>query len=588
MRSPRAWSYVTYLASAVLLGACPPATATTTDSDPTTDAQLQTTSSTGDCPVGDLGCDCTQGGGCNPGLACSPDQKCVGDDVTTTEGPTSQTTSTTDEPSTTVDVDTSTTAPPVPCDSADGNPNLDCQAIDPNQPYCSDAQVCGGCTVLPADGCAIIDASKPICNPEDGQCVACTLDDDSLCGGATPACNPANNTCEGCFEHSHCPDTACDILKRECFPSDRVVYIRHGSSQNPDHKCTDKVWQGGTMDAPYCNANLAIAHAQYEGPSSGWTFKFLETFDFTTVHGSISATFNETPAEPISYAFVHVGEYTQENASQHQHTQLRSTDAVINVGANVTAYVNNFGIYNVANQGDNGVGVVCQPDANVFLDDSFIRETRGSGIRSFGCDVYLRRSSVYKGKTEGVELNCAEQHCELHMVNSYISDNQHFQGNGGGGIVAENATLDINFSTILGNNAEVDLNDPMMYGDSIHCIGEDVDGLVRNSVIGRKPMGNMLSIKCTSELKVETSLIDSDEFKEGNNKKAGETILGYFQGNSITGAKPINPEPPEGTMEDLKLAIWKKGDPQVDFDKEARPAKDMQPEAVGADVFPGP
>ncbi|MBZ5716057.1 hypothetical protein [Nannocystis pusilla] len=596
MRSPRAWSYVTYLASALaLLGACPPSTATTTDGDPTTDAQTQSTETAGDCPIGDLGCPCTQGGGCNPGLMCSPDQTCIGDDPTTTDGPTSltSTSSTGGESSTTIE-ETSTTAPPVPCDPADGNPNPDCMAIDADQPYCSDSLVCGGCTVLPPDGCAIIDPSTPLCNPEDGKCVECTLDDASLCGGATPACNPATNACEGCFEHSHCPETACDILKRECFPSDRIMYIRHGSSQAMPPHCTDTVPLGGTEEAPYCNANLAIAHAQSEGPSSGWTFKFLEAAIFNSFHGSITAPSVQVD-EPISYAFVHVGEYSQENASQHQHTQLQSSNPVINIGANITAYVDNFAVYSVA-QSDNGVGVLCQSNSTVFLDDSFIRGTRGAGIRSFGCDLYLRRSSVYSSKTEGVELNCAEQHCELHMVNSYLTDNQHFQGDGGGGIVAENATLDINFSAILGNNAEVDANDPAARGDSIHCIGDNVGGMIRNSVIGRKPMGNMSSIKCDIQmLTVKTSLIDSDEFKDGNSKKAGETILQYFQDNLITGARPIDPDPGDTQEEkdqldpsDLDLAMWEKGDPQVDFDGDPRQAKHMQPEPVGADVLAKP
>ncbi len=29
------------------------------------------------CPVGALGCDCTQGGGCDPGLVCGPNRSCA-------------------------------------------------------------------------------------------------------------------------------------------------------------------------------------------------------------------------------------------------------------------------------------------------------------------------------------------------------------------------------------------------------------------------------------------------------------------------------------------------------------------------------
>ncbi|PCC66535.1 right-handed parallel beta-helix repeat-containing protein [Nannocystis exedens] len=584
MRSPRAWSYVTYLASTFVLGACPTSPAATdTDSDPTTGGQVQTTStSSDDCPIGDLGCACTQGGACNEGLSCSPDNKCEPAEQTTTSesGPDETTATTTVEPGTTAS-DTSTTGPVTPCNPDDGQPNVECMDIDPQQPFCSDAGVCGGCTVLPPDGCAIVDPDKPICNPDDGQCVACTVDDQSLCTGATPACNPVNNTCEGCFEHSHCPDTACDILKRECFPIDQVIYVRHGTEGQQE--CTNKVPQGGYEQAPYCNANLAIEHAQWEGPTSGWTFKFLDT-DAATFHGDIHIPSVDV-GEPISYAFVHEGSFPQQELSQLQYTRLQSNGAVMTVGANVVAYVNNFSIYSISNQDDNAVGIGCLQNSSVFLDDSYIRDTRGSGIRSFGCDVYLRRSSIYKSRTEGVELNCAEQHCELHMINSYISDNQHVQSDGGGGIFAENATLDIVFSGILGNNAEVDLNDMFARGDSIHCVGDTVDGLIRNSVIGRKQMGNAMSIKCTAKLTFQKTLLDSEEFKMGNHKKASEDILQYFNTNTITGAKPINPEPPMGSPEDLALAIWTKGDPRVDFDGQARTAKDNQIDYVGADVM---
>lgn len=585
MRSPLAWSYVTYLASStVLLGACPPPSATTSaDSEDSTTSQLQSSGSTDECPIGDVGCPCTQGGACNAGLVCSPDHRCVSDDVTTTDGPTG--TTTTDEPSTTMaDPTSATTEPTAPCDPGDGQPNPDCLALDPSKPYCSDAKVCGDCTVLPADGCAQIDPSAPICNPEDGKCVACTIDDDSLCTGATPACNPVTNTCEGCFEHSHCPDSACDVLKRECFPTDQVIYVRLGVTGDPSNPCTDAVGAGDYQDLPYCNANLALEHVKGEAKQSGWTFLFVETKWFNSFHGSIAVP--SAPANsPVSYAFVHVGDYSQEDASQHQHTRLQSAGPVFTVGENVTAYIHNFGLYSVNVQGDNGVGVSCSKNSTVFLDDSFIRDTRGAGIRSFGCDIWLRRSSVYQSKTEGVELNCAEKHCTLHMVNSHISENKHFQGQGGGGIVAENATLDIVFSTLLGNNAEVDPNDMYAFGDSIHCVGDQVDGLIRNSVIGRKQMGNAQSIKCGPELKVEYSLVDSEEFAVGNSKKAGEDILGYFLLNTITGARPINPKPvPKGaSVADLQIAVWQKGDPQVDYDREARPAKHGGPDFVGAD-----
>ncbi|MDC0719486.1 right-handed parallel beta-helix repeat-containing protein [Nannocystis bainbridge] len=585
MRSPRAWSYVTYLASLFALGACPVSPAATeTDSDSTTaGSQAQTTGTTENCPVGDLGCPCTQGGACNDGLECSPSQTCVtrGDDTTTENGP-DGTSTTTVEPATTTSETSSTTGPATPCDPGGEQPSDDCKGISADKPYCSEGGVCGDCSVLPADGCAAIDPSKPLCNADDGQCVACTIDDQSLCSGATPACNPATNACEGCFEHSHCPDTACDVLKRECFPIDKVLYIRHGIEAKGD--CTNNMKQGGYEQAPFCNANVALERAQSEGATSGWTFKFLESEEFSSYHGDITIPSVDVN-EPVSYAFVHVGEFAQEDLSAQRHTRWQSNGAVMTVGANVVAYVNNFAIYSVSNQDDNAVGIGCLQNSSVFIDDSYIRDTRGSGIRSFGCDVYMRRSSIFKSRTEGIELNCADQACELHMSNSYITESQHVQGDGGGGIVADNATLDISFSGILANNAEVDPMDMTARGDSIHCVNDNVDGVIRNSAIGRKQMGNVLSVKCSAMLSITNSLIDSDEFKIGNNKKAGEDILGYFLANGVTGARPLNPQPPMGLPKDLEFAVWKKGDPVVDYDGQPRPAKVNQKDFVGADIM---
>lgn len=591
MRSPRAWSYVTYLCLASALAGCP---ATPNASDTATDTATSTqtgtsTMTTGECPIGSVGCPCTNGGVCDPGLVCAQDKTCV-DASGTTEPSTGTSTGTTDVTSSSTDP-VSTTGPATPCDPADGQPNLDCMQIDPNQPYCADAGVCGGCTVLPVEGCAQLDPSKPICNPDNGKCVACTADDDDLCTGDTPACNTATNECEGCYEHSHCPETACDILKRECFPLDKVLYVRNGLAQ--DGECTEALLQGGTIDDPYCSANHAINHAQNkEGPTSGWTFKFLET-NAAFYHGSVTAPSidDNDVTEPVSYAFVHVGPGTQQDAASYYHSRFQAIEPVFTVGTNIVAYIHNFGLYSLNVQSDGGVGVACLPGSTVWLDDSYIRDARGPGVRSLGCDVYLRRSSIYKGKTEGIELNCEQEHCELHMFNSYISENLYFQGNGGGGIRAENATLDILYSTIIGNNNEVDPNDMTANGDAIHCVGDLVDGQIRNSVIARKQMGNLYSIKCDpAKLSVQNSLIDTDLFVAGNHKKDGESILGFFHENTITGARPINGKKVELDNPDnldllATLAVWLNGDPRADFDGEPRAAKDGESDWVGADVY---
>src|SRR5262249_23543699 len=140
-----------------------------------------------------------------------------------------------------------------------------------------------------------------------------------------------------------------------------------------------------------------------------------------------------------------------------------------------------------------------------------------------------------------IELNCADQHCELHMLNSYVSNNSFYQTKGGGGIRAENATLDIQYSSILGNNNEVGMDPMNPVGDSIDCVGDQVAGVIRNSAIARQPMGNLLSINCDpAKLMISGTLLDSDVFAPGNHKTDSETILGLFLTNLITGARPVD------------------------------------------------
>lgn len=462
------------------------------------------------------------------------------------------------------------TGTPTACNPADGQPNLDCMQIDPSQPFCAEAGVCGGCTVLaPADGCMAIDANKPVCNPDDGQCVQCTPTEAGLCGGNKPACNPDSNACEGCFDQSHCPETACDVIARKCFPIDKVLHVRLGlPGQDP---CTDKIGQGGSPDAPYCFVSDAIEHARLD-ESSGWTFKFMKT-DFIDAPQPAFDVLETT--NPVSYAFIH-----EPGSMLEPHTRFVTSGTAVTVGKNVTAYFNNFSFIIVNPQSDQASGVFCQGGARVVLDTSYIWGARGPGIRSFDCEVFLRSSVVWDGWTEGVEI--ADN--KLHMVNSYISDNRFFVGKGGGGVSAANSALDIVYSTILNNN-----NEAMLGGDSIHCVDDKVVGEVRNSVIARKSMGNnpSISLSCAAGgLKVSSSVIDSEEFKLGNTKLAGEDILDFFLLEKSTGAYKvstvINPDAPS-VLHDK--AVWQPMDVRIDFDGNSRMAKAGQSDYAGADVY---
>ena len=569
MRSRRLAFCTAYLLGhSLLLTACPP-TPSETSSDASSGAQTDTSSTTSMCTIGSVNCPCTQGGACDPGLVCSVDKVCVDDGGNSGSGSTSGSTSDMTGDVSASSSSSSTGAPPE-CDPGVGQPNIDCMELDPERPYCAEAGVCGGCTVLPAGmGCAELDAKKPLCNPDDGKCVECTLDNQELCGGAEPACNPSTNACEGCFEHSHCPDSgACDIAARKCFPTDKVLHIRLGlPGQAP---CTDKVAQGnsGTESNPYCFFDAALAHAQKDGPSSGWIFKFMQTDwqQFYQPNLAISGF-----DSPVTYALIHEPG-SPENGDRH--TRFLDGGTIVAVGTDVTVYINNFGIEAVNPASDSAHGLLCLPGARVFLDDSYVNGARGPGIRSIGCEVHLRRSAVTQGWTEGIDIVDSE----LHMVNSSITNNTFHVGFNGGGVAAGNAKIDILYSTIIGNNNEL-----MAGGDSINCRDDLVTGAIRNSVIGRKSMGNNPSIKCNpANLTVTTSVLDSDEFKTGNYKTDGETILSWFGVNLTNGAAVVNKA---GAPLLQDKAVWQKGDPWADYEGDPRPGKVGQYDYAGADVY---
>lgn len=567
MRSRRLAFCTAYLLGhSLLLTACPP-TPSETSGDASSGGQTDTSSTTSMCTIGSLNCACTQGGACDPGLVCSVDKVCVDDGGNSGSGSTSGTTS-----GTTGDVSgsssSSSTGAPPECDPGVGQPNIDCMELDPERPYCAEAGVCGGCTVLPAGmGCAELDAKKPLCNADDGHCVECTLDNQELCGGNEPACNPNTNACEGCFEHSHCPDSgACDLAARKCFPNDKVLHIRLGlPGQAP---CTDKIGQGGTMNNPYCFFDAALAHAQKDGPTSGWVFKFMKT-DWTEFYQPAVTIIGFD--SPVSYALIH------EPGSPKfgdRHTRILDGTDLLTVGSNVTAYINNFGLEAINPASDKTYGILCLQGGRVYLDDSYVVGARGPGIRSVGCEVHMRRSAVTQGWTEGVDIVDSE----LHLLNSSITNNTFHVGFNGGGIAASNTKIDILYSTIIGNNNEL-----MAGGDSINCRDDLVMGAIRNSVIGRKSMGNNPSIKCNPlNLTVTTSALDSDEFKAGNYKTDGETILSWFLVDKTTGAAVVTKA---GAPLLQDKAVWQKGDPWADYEGDPRPGKVGQYDYAGADVY---
>jgi len=324
------------------LAACNPSEMPDSEVSTQSETAPQTTEAPGSttlaCEIGMLGCPCPGGGACDPGLMCTAEKICgSGQDVTTGSETTAM--PMTDGTSTGADDTTTGSTGPVGPEctpTGDQLESAECLAIDPNQPFC-EVDTCVGCGALQADTCTdASDGGRPICLP-DGRCVQCDTSDAlnlAQCEADKPHCNLETNTCEGCFEHSECPETACEIAARKCFPSNLIIYVRQGPT--PGSPCTYTPGMGGNMDVPYCDFATATLSAQLNGFFTGYTFHLMGNDD---AEGDPGAVVIAGGGVPVAYAFTH-----DLGAPLDKHTRFKGPGPLILVPKNVTLYLRDWGI----------------------------------------------------------------------------------------------------------------------------------------------------------------------------------------------------------------------------------------------------
>ena len=584
---PTAWSSCILLVVPLLLAACSPGAMETGAQETESATTSQTTSApqttTEGCEVGMLGCPCTGGGACDPGLLCNAALVCestadvtTGGSATTDEPMSGTDTATNTDPGTsTTEIDASSSGTePIPGEctpTGDALESVECQAIDPNRPFCQ-GDICVGCGAVGDDACVGgTEGARPICLPA-GRCVQCDASDaleKQQCTAKKPHCNLDTYSCEGCLEHSECPETACEVAARTCFPSNQIIYVRQGPTKNAN--CSAKPGNGGTMDLPFCDFETAISGVQEGGFASGYTFHMLANDEAPGDPGSVIITGG---AEPVAYAFTH-----DPGGLGDKHTGFKGLGPLILVPANVTLYLRDWGITIVNGQNDSSRGIDCQEGGAVWLDDSRILYARGAGIRGNKCDIHLRRSIVAFGSTEGIEMTGGS----LHLTNSFITRNNNIVGKRGGGLhlAGDSPTADILYSTIADNSNELSQK-PGEFGDSITC-DTPASIKIRNSIVVRKPANNNASIACPEDgLSIDWSVLDFD-YKGNNTKSAAEDLLKGLTPFGLTGAYRVNMA---GEPYFKMQARWKLGDPRVDFEGSPRNAVVNGADYAGADVFP--
>ena len=546
---------------------------------PKTTTEGPDTTTNAPCEIGMLGCPCTGGGACDPGLVCTAEKVCQGSGEATTGSDTTAEPTMTDGSGTTGTEggQTSTTDDTEPVGrectpTGDQLESAECLAKDPNRPFCEN-DTCVGCGALQADACTdASDGGRPICLPS-GRCVQCDSSDalvQGQCEASKPHCNLETNTCEGCFEHSECPQTACEIATRKCFPADQKIYVRQGPT--PGSPCSTKPGMGGTMDLPYCDFETATLGVQLNGFATGYTFHLLGNDDAEGDPGAVVITGGDAK---VAYAFTH-----DPGGLLDKHTRFKGIGPMILVPNNVTLYLVSWGVIIEKPQGDTSRGIDCQDGGSVWLDDSRVLFARGPGIRGAGCDIHLRRTAVAFGETEGVDMTGGT----LHAVNSFIAANSNIVGKRGGGLhLRDGASVDIVYSTIADNSNEPS-QQPGQLGDSIHC-DNAATVKVRNSILVRRPANDNVGVVCPEgQVDVDWSVVDG-ELAGNNSKFAAEDILKALAPSNLSGLYHVISQA-AGEQFFADRAKWQPGDPQDDVDREARNAVPGGMDYAGADVFP--
>lgn len=131
----------------------------------------------------------------------------------------------------------------------DARPPVDARAIDAGPPD-------SGMPCADAAGCA---AAAPVCDPSDGVCVQCVVDDDCAGRSFQTTCDPARRACVECVTSADCGDgtlgPACDTTRAACTCEDDESCLTNSHGPRCDElvrACTCRL-DGDCGDAGVCD-----------------------------------------------------------------------------------------------------------------------------------------------------------------------------------------------------------------------------------------------------------------------------------------------------------------------------------------------
>lgn len=280
----------------------------------------------------------------------------------------------------------------------EGNPDNNCMLdADINAPM--------GCETT--DDCK--HAAKPICEPVQKLCVACTDDLVGACGATTPVCSAAN-TCAPCSSHGQCDSNAC-LPTGGCGDDTNVVYV--AATGVDDAGC-------GTRAAP-CQKITTAA-------TKGKPYIKVQTdLDEAVVLDNANATILAEPGAAV---------------------RRSTTGAVFDIRGASTVTIRDLTIREGLGSTGHGVLVGVGEPVNLTLDHVYIVANTGKGLVMQGGTLALSRSVIAANVAGGALLATT-----FNITNSLFVSNGSAGSDTGGLSVTPSGTVTFKFNTIANNTS---------------------------------------------------------------------------------------------------------------------------------------
>lgn len=259
---------------------------------------------------------------------------------------------------------------------------------------------------MTADDCT--NAAKPICEPTQQVCVACTADMIGACGGTTPICS-SENTCTGCTSHDQCASNAC-LPDGSCAEESQVAYV--SSSGDDSNSCT--------ADMP-C---LTITNAALKGKPY---IKVMTDLEEAVVLNNVNVTILGAPGVAIT------------RPTMGPVVDLKGTSTITISGLTIRM-----------GSGPNGLGLTVNSGEPVTLtlDRVYILGNAGIGLNVLGGSLTMTRSVVALNTGGGAKLETV-----YNVTNSLFVANGSPGSNVGGLEIKPGPGSRFAFNTVAQNTA---------------------------------------------------------------------------------------------------------------------------------------